>query len=145
MEKLIIEWKHLAVEGETCDRCHDTGENLIQEIKRLNRDLNSSGYEVNLLETILSEDEISNSNSILLNGVPIEEVIELKVSENYCASCSDLVGSQTYCRTISYDGNAYDDIPAKAIREAVYKMLGLKQSEPAFKMVPANSDGNRCC
>lgn len=28
METLKIEWRHFDVEGETCDRCYDTGENL---------------------------------------------------------------------------------------------------------------------
>jgi len=146
MTKLIIEWKHLDVEGETCDRCYDTGENLVQEIKRLNRKLISSGYEVILQETILNKDQVASSNIILFNGVPIEDIIELKVLENYCESCSDLIGSQTYCRTISYDGNEYEDIPAKAIRHASYKTLGLDQSESNTHNPPSCICGqNGCC
>jgi hypothetical protein len=138
MTKLIIEWKHLDVEGETCDRCYDTGENLVQEIKRLNRKLNSSGYEVILQETILNKDDVASSNIILFNGLPIEDIIEIKVSENYCESCSELINSEAYCRTITYDGNEYEDIPAKAIRHAAYKKLGLNQSE-------ANSHSSSSC
>lgn len=37
MKTLKIEWKHLDVAGDTCNRCYETGENLVQEIKRLNR------------------------------------------------------------------------------------------------------------
>lgn len=36
MKKLKIEWRHLDVEGETCDRCYDTGDNLEREVRRLN-------------------------------------------------------------------------------------------------------------
>ena len=49
MKKLKIEWRHLAVEGETCNRCYDTGENLTQEVKRLNRALQPQGIEVDLV------------------------------------------------------------------------------------------------
>lgn len=31
MKTLEIEWRHLDVQGETCDRCYDTGENLIRK------------------------------------------------------------------------------------------------------------------
>ena len=49
MNTLKIEWKHLDVEGETCNRCYDTGENLNQEVKRLNRFLRPQGIEVEWL------------------------------------------------------------------------------------------------
>ncbi|WP_298200194.1 DUF2703 domain-containing protein [Desulfosporosinus sp.] len=43
MKTLTIEWRHLDVGGETCNRCYDTGENLNQEVKRLNRTLQPQG------------------------------------------------------------------------------------------------------
>lgn len=122
---LLIEWKHLDAGGETCDRCYDTGENLHAEIKRLQRKLEPQGITIQLIETKLDKTNVEESNQILMNGVLIEEIIDLKVMENYCASCSDLVGSETYCRTIIFDGEEYDDIPAKAIRLAVMKILNL--------------------
>lgn len=126
MKTLEIEWKHLDVSGETCNRCNDTGENLMQEVKRLSRALQYKGIDVKLIETKLDETQTSKSNSIYLNGIAIEEILEIEVSENYCDSCSDLLGAETYCRTVAYDGNEYEDIPAKAIRDAAYKMLGIE-------------------
>lgn len=122
---LVIEWKHLEADGETCDRCYDTGENLHAEIKRLQRKLEPKGIVIELIETKLDETRVEESNQILMNGILIEEIIDLKVKENYCASCSDLVGSETYCRTVIFDGEEYDDIPAKAIRSAAMKVLNL--------------------
>jgi len=122
---LVIEWKHLDAAGETCDRCYDTGENLHAEIKRLQRKLDPKGIAIQLIETKLDETNVKESNQILMNGILIEEIIDLKVQENYCASCSDLVGNETYCRTIIFDGEEYDDIPAKAIRLAAMKALNL--------------------
>jgi hypothetical protein len=71
MKKLIIEWKHLDVEGETCDRCYDTGENLANEVKRLNRSLQPKGIEVELLETKLDEtDNFCRENIVTIGFCP---------------------------------------------------------------------------
>ncbi len=72
MKKLIIEWKHLDVEGETCDRCYDTGENLNQEVKRLNRTLQPKGIEVEWFETKLDNAQILQSNMLLFNEFPLK-------------------------------------------------------------------------
>ena len=137
LKTLKIEWKHLDVEGETCDRCYDTGENLNQEVKRLNRALQSNGITIELTETKLDDTKIPQSNTILFNGVPIENILDIKISENYCDSCSNLLGTETYCRTVMFEGNEYEEIPAKAIRQAAFKVLGIED-----KKVPA---GNSCC
>jgi len=140
MNTLKIEWKHLDVEGETCNRCYDTGENLNQEVKRLNRFLRPQGIEVEWFETKLDGTQIPQSNTILFNGVPIEDILDIEVSENYCESCTALLGSKTYCRTVIYEGNEYEDVPAKAIREAAFKVLGIEEA----KSVPAKNFGCGC-
>lgn len=124
---LVIEWKHLYVAGETCDRCYDTGENLHAEIKRLQRKLESKGIVIQLIETKLDDSNVKESNQILMNGILIEDIIDLKVQESYCDSCSDLVGSETFCRTIVFDREEYEEIPAKAIRLAVMRALNLEE------------------
>lgn len=133
MKTIKIEWKHLDVEGETCNRCYDTGENLNAEVRRLNRNLELKGIKVEWIETKFDGTQISESNTILFNGIPIEDIIEIEVSENYCESCTDLLGTETYCRTVIYEGNEYEDIPAKAIRQAAMKMLdiGVRKTTPA--------------
>ncbi len=146
MKKLIIEWKHLDVEGETCNRCYDTGENLNQEVKRLNRSLQSQGIEVEWVETKLDDSQISQSNILLFNGVPIEEILDIQVSENFCESCTTLLGKDSFCRTVKYKGNEYEDIPAKAIRLAALKVLGIEDTTKETK--PGSGcgcKGNGCC
>ena len=129
MKTLKIEWRHIDVDGETCDRCYDTGENLNAEVTRLNRKLETKGVRVEWFETKLNGDQVPQSNTILFNGVPIEDIIHIKVDENYCDSCTELLGNETYCRTVFYEGIEYEDIPAKAIREATYKVLNLTKSQ----------------
>lgn len=144
MKTLKIEWRHLDVEGETCDRCYDTGDNLIAEVKRLNRKLGSKGIKVEWFETKLKDNQIPQSNTILFNGVPIEEILDIKVSESYCDSCTELLQKETYCRTIFYDGLEYEDIPAKAIREATYKILNLTESQELPINILNNAGGCSC-
>ncbi|UWG98056.1 DUF2703 domain-containing protein [Dehalobacter sp. DCM] len=142
MKTLKIEWKHLDLEGETCDRCYDTGENLANEVKRLNRALQSKGIEVEWIETKLDNTQIPQSNTLLFNGVPIEDILTIEVSENYCDSCTTLLGTETYCRTVKYDGNEYEDIPAKAIRQAALKVLGIEEEA---SMTGKSTAGKSCC
>jgi hypothetical protein len=54
--------------------------------------------------------------------------LNIKVAENYCDSCTALLGSETYCRTILFEGIEYEDVPAKAIRQAAYKAMGVKKN-----------------
>lgn len=146
MKTLKIEWRHLDVEGETCSRCYDTGENLTQEIKRLNRALQPRGITVEFCEIKLDDTQIPQSNTLLFNGVPIEEILNITVSENYCASCTSLLGKETFCRTIIYDGNEYEDIPAKAIRQAAYQVLGLEETQTSSaKGTGCGCNCSGCC
>jgi hypothetical protein len=146
MKTLTIEWKHLDVAGETCDRCYDTGENLANEVKRLNRSLQPQGIEVVLVDTKLDDTQILQSNSLLFNGIPIEDILEIKVSDNFCSSCSDLLNKETFCRTVEFEGNEYEDIPAKAIRQAALKVLGLEETKKEEKESSGcGCNCNGCC
>jgi hypothetical protein len=135
MEILTIEWMHLDVNGETCDRCFDTGAILNEEIRRLNKALNPKGFQLELKEIQIGPGEIAESNLIRFNGVPIEELLDIKVVESYCESCSDLTESEAYCRAVLYQGKEYEEVPAAAIREAVHRVIGLQEETPAFPVL----------
>lgn len=145
MKTLKIEWKHLDVEGDTCNRCYDTGENLVHEVKRLNRALQPQGIEVVLTETKLDDTQIPQSNTIFFNDIPIEDILDIEVSENYCDSCTNLLGSATYCRTIKYEGSEYEDIPAKAIRQAAFKVLGIEEAKAPAENSGCGCNSSSCC
>lgn len=149
MKTLTIEWKHLDVAGETCQRCDDTGENLHAEVKRLHRKLASQGITIDWFETKLTDKQISQSNMMMFNGVPIEEIIDITIADNYCSSCTKLLEAETYCRTVIYEGIEYEDIPAKAIREAAYSVLQLSESPESTKkntnVADCSSCGPGCC
>ena len=98
-------------------------------MRKLNSSLQPSGIRVEWFETKLEGDRITESNSVLFDGTPIEDILEIGSSENYCGSCSDLLEKESFCRTIHYDGFEFEDIPAKAIQDAVYKVLDIKRPE----------------
>lgn len=145
MRTLKIEWRHLDVEGETCDRCYDTGENLANEVKRLNRALQPRGINVELTETKLDDTNIPQSNTILFNGVPIEDILNIEVKENYCDSCTNLLGTDTYCRTVIFEGSEYEDIPARAIRQAAYKVMGIEEAKEPAQNAGCGCNSSSCC
>ena len=84
-------------------------------------------------ETILSEHEIPESNSILFNGVRLETLIlRAKSSENHCQSCSELTGRETRCRTVEAGNALYEALPAALIRQAALLALGLPGEVPVL-------------
>ena len=125
MKMLEIEWKHLDVGGKTCVRCSDTGESLQEAIEKLAEECKIAGWEIRFRETRLAEKDISQSNAILFNGTPIEELLhEAEASESHCNSCSALTGKPSSCRTIEFGGKTYGGIPASLIRQAAGKVIG---------------------
>jgi hypothetical protein len=127
MKKLAIEWKHFEKEGETCERCAGTGENLATVVAELQQELKGEGVEVTLTETLLPASRIAESNMILFNGIPLENLLaEMDVAENPCASCACLTGEETLCRTVEFEGKTYEEIPKDLIRRAALKAVSSK-------------------
>ena len=124
MKRLEIEWKHLDQGGQTCERCAATGDTVRLLARELSKELEPRGWKVSLRETRLGGDDISQSNQVLFNGVPLEEILpRARKAESCCASCEDLLGLPTLCRTIEYQGKTYEAIPPQLIREAVYQII----------------------
>lgn len=124
MKELVIEWRHYDKLGETCDRCASTGASVREVVAELRRELSQEGVSVTFIETLLSENLMSQSNLVLFNGVPLESLLDQAVAgENSCPSCSCLTGSETSCRTVTLEGTTYEEIPADLIRKAAYKAL----------------------
>jgi len=126
MNQIDIEWRHLEVDGNTCNRCNDTGSTLQQVIERLNEECAPCGWKLSFRDTPLDATRIPESNGIWLNGQLIEELLPgAAAGESHCESCCDFTGNpQTQCRTIEFGGNHYKAIPESLIREAVCRVAG---------------------
>lgn len=123
MKKLKIEWKHYDKEGETCTRCNSTGDNIQKSIKAILDDSDFSDTKITFKETKLEANEMSESNSVLIDGQKIEDLLNATASENYCHSCSCLSGTGTNCRTVKYDGNIYEELSTEMIVDAIKKRI----------------------
>jgi hypothetical protein len=76
------------------------------------------------VETELPQEDLAQSNTVLFNGVPLEQLLEgAAASESTCQSCSCLTGTAVTCRTVEYDGRSYEEIPEELIRKAAYAAL----------------------
>lgn len=126
MRELRIEWRHYAKEGATCDRCSATGTSARDVVAVLTQELAIQGIRVEFIETVLPEKLMAQSNMLLFNGVPLEQILEnATASENECKSCSCLTGTDTACRTIEHEGVTHEEIPSELIRRAALLTVGL--------------------
>lgn len=120
MRSVVIEWMHLDKDGNTCERCSNTGYEVKEVVSQLNDECRSSGIRIDLVETKLPESEIDKSNLILVNGVAIESLLSnAQASRSSCSSCGELTGNEELCRTIVQFGSVYETIPQQLIRKTV--------------------------
>ncbi|SCL74811.1 hypothetical protein L21_0695 [Methanoculleus chikugoensis] len=127
--ELVIEWKHVGRDIEnTCERCGVTGRAVMDVVEQIHPILEEEGIAVRFVETVLENEAIADSNSILFNGVPLENLIEgMEVTSTPCASCSCITGQDNVeCRAIEYNGERYESIPPELIARAALKALGLE-------------------
>lgn len=125
MKTITIEWKHLDQDGKTCARCADTGKGLAEIVRELAAECSPKGVEIYLKETKLPAGEIGQSNLILINGTPLENILPATSSSvSNCCSCGELTGQEECCRTIVRFGTVHEAIPSDFIREAICRVAG---------------------
>ncbi|MDV2481054.1 DUF2703 domain-containing protein [Methanoculleus sp. Wushi-C6] len=127
--ELIVEWKHVGRDVEnTCERCGATGRAVMDVVEQIRPILEEEGIVVRVVETVLENEAITESNSILFNGVPLEDLIEgMEVTSTPCASCACITGQDDVeCRAIEYNGERYESIPPELIARAALAALGLE-------------------
>lgn len=135
MNRLEIEWRHLDKDGKTCDRCSDTEGTVRAACADLAKELEPKGWEVSFKETLLTDEDISESNSIYFNGIAIEKLLpDTHKSENCCASCGELLGSPAMCRTLERNGQTFETIPAAMIVEAAHRFIEIQTKQRSAKM-----------
>jgi len=120
---LTIEWRHLEAGGITCDRCVDTGANLGRVIAQLRHEGFFDEFDLTLTETILPPERIDESNTLLVNGMPVEKILDADVTFTECSSCSDLIGEPACCRAVATDRDMYEALPEEMLRTAILKVV----------------------
>jgi len=126
MKTITIEWRYFSKKGKTCERCTGTQDNLDIAVHELKEEMKPKGVRLRLVKKILPKSKISESNIILIDGSPIEQILPNATnSESECCSCGDLCGEPTNCRTVNQNGQMYEEIPVELIKSAIIKKLHL--------------------
>ena len=129
MTQLHIGWRHLNERATTCSRCAATGQNLDQVIDALRAELAPQGVEITFTETPLTGAQITDSNLLLFNGTPLDQVVTgAPAHQNNCGSCSAITQTETSCRTVEHNGQVNEEIPDALIRQAALAALGNEQN-----------------
>ncbi|HPH34222.1 MAG TPA: DUF2703 domain-containing protein [Methanoregulaceae archaeon] len=129
--RLHIEWRHLDLGQSFCGHCSDTGVNLWQVITTLGQEHLLDGVELELENTILPLDQFEESNVVLINGVPIKEIVGTEVPFPGCTGCQDLDEEPCHIhRAAPGRENIFKAIPVAMLRTAILKSL--EQARPGF-------------
>ena len=120
MRKVLIEWRYFSKNGKTCSGCRETKNNLDSAIEELTDELTPKGIKLEFVKKVLPQSQIKESNIILINGVPLEDIVpNTAKGKSECCSCGDLCGKPTDCRTVNQGQSVFEEIPASLIKEAV--------------------------
>jgi hypothetical protein len=111
MKQLPITWKRLVKDGQTCERCGSTFQQLQSAVGKLEAALRPLGIEPALVTETIDEREFmvepSESNRVWMAGQPLEHWLGATVGMSRCCSvCGD-----SDCRTVEIDGRTYETIP----------------------------------
>jgi len=124
---LLVEWRHIGENVDrTCVRCAATGMTLAEVVDEIRPILAGRCIQVKVVETVLPPERIAESNTILFNGTPIEDLLdEVRVEMTPCTSCTCITGTDAECRVIIFGNKTHEAVPADLIRKAARKAAGL--------------------
>jgi len=129
-KKLHIEFRYF--DRKTCSRCRVTDKNVEKTVQELRKALKESGVSVLFKATKLPAKKLAQSNSILINGADIENLVGGKKSmrSSACFGCSKLVKGSCACRAYAYRGKRYRYVPKAMIREAIRAVTEKRARRP---------------
>lgn len=134
--RVRVEFEHLVVSGETCDRCDETREGVRAAVADARASLSGSAVALELVERTLDPSQLANSNRVLVNGRPAEEWLGGRSVTSDCPSCADLLGEPACCREIEVGGVRSQAVGRDVVFDAIMAAAGL---------APAGVPGEACC
>lgn len=126
---LLIEWQRLFEDPKDCERCSQTSVEIQRAVEMMRADADFADVDVQVKKHDHVPMEIAVSNSVALNGVPLEQLLEklfdgTEVVMTHCASCSCSMDEEVDCRAVVVDGKTYETIPTELIVEGAKIRLG---------------------
>lgn len=139
---LDIEWKRLMINGETCERCSLTEEEVERAVNKLRETLEPIGINIELEKKKISKSEFEedpiSSNTILINDQPLEDWIGGEAGQS---ECCDVCGDEE-CRTVKVNDKEYEAVPSELIIKAGLEAVTQMKNER--KCCSCSSD-KKCC
>jgi hypothetical protein len=123
--KKEIDIEFLYLDLNVCDQCKGSESNLEDALSDVSLLLEKTGIAVKLTKTHVESFEQAlalgfvSSPTIRING----RDVALEVKENYCSSCSELSGDETYCRVWNFQGEEFSTAPKSLVIEAILKEI----------------------
>lgn len=121
----MIQSTVLRVDDEICDRCGQTVEAVRTATEELTVALAPLNVRVTLVEHAATAEEIESSNSVMINGWPIEEWLGAERGTTDCPSCGDLLGESTCCAAVRIGDTVQESFTVEQIKDAAISALGV--------------------
>lgn len=118
-----VEIEFLYLDLATCDPCRGTDGSLEEALSQVSGVLKATGRVVDLKKIHVTSYEQAldlgfvSSPTIRVNG----RDLALEVRENHCSSCSEISGTETFCRVWDYEGREYQVPPKELIVESILR------------------------
>lgn len=144
MKSLSIVWQRLVdSNGQTCDRCGATYDQLEKAVKKLETSLKPLGIEPTIkireIDSVTFATDPTQSNRIWIDGKPLEEWLHASVSSSPCCNvCGD-----SECRTIELDNEVFETIPIELILKA--GLIAAAKKIGTDTQGTNQEQGSKCC
>ncbi|MGD9563107.1 MAG: DUF2703 domain-containing protein [Pyrinomonadaceae bacterium] len=118
-----VEIEFLYLDLESCDPCRGTDDSLEEALSEVSGVIGATGAVVDLKKIHVTSYEqaldlgLVRSPTIRVNG----RDLALEVRENHCSSCSEISGTETFCRVWDYEGREYQVPPKELIVESILR------------------------
>jgi len=128
---MLVEYRHkVQFQGEErCEGCRRNEKEMMEDLTRLVKEVNDEGIEMALTETVL-DDASKERNDIMVNEVPVREILKGITIVNSCGagSCDTGSCSTDSCSTcgtpnLDWIEEVIEDIPEHLLKMAISKMI----------------------
>jgi hypothetical protein len=132
MKSLVVEWQRLLDEQQkTCPRCSSTEQEVEKAVSSLKEELAPFDIDVTLRKSAIDPESFKRdalqSNKITIGGKALENWLAATTGQSKCCdACGD-----ADCRTIEYDGQTHEAVPADLIVRA-----GLAAASKMYNVQP---------
>lgn len=120
-----IDIEFLYLDLEVCDQCKGSESNLDEALREISAVLEKTGVTVNVNK--IHVESFEQAQKLQFISSPTIRVggrdVAIEVKENYCSSCSELSGNETYCRVWNFQGEEFSTAPKSLVIEAILKEI----------------------